>query len=121
MTIEEKREYLELYPLQLAAIERFNNLAGINTDKREKYIQKIHSAIILRDLIEEDIEKIDDRREREVLAQKYLCLKTLEQTAEILNYSKRQIERIHTTALENLNPTIKELYKNGEGNTSLRS
>lgn len=119
MTTEEKREYLEAYPLQQARIKRYDILTLRNQDKRTSYKQRIDEARRIRDLIENDIENIVDKRECEVLAQKYLCGKTLEETAELLNYSKRQIERIHMKALEHLRPTLEE-RENGKGNFTLR-
>lgn len=60
-------------------------------------------AAEIRDRIENAIESISDDTEREVLSQKYLCFRTNEETAEIMSYSKRQIERIHIKALSHLN------------------
>lgn len=126
MTVEEKREYLELYALQLARINRYSTLSARNADKMEKYKVKINSAISLRDIIEDDIDRIEDKKESEVLAQKYLCGKTLEETAYMLNYSKRQIERIHLNALEHLRPSMEKAIgiggkDNGQNDTALRS
>ncbi len=105
MSVDEKRIYLEQYPLTLAIINRCYLLSAKNADKSEKYKRKMTEAALLRDFIENDIEKITDKVESEVLAQKYLCGKTLEETAVILNYSKRQVERIHLNALEHLTPS----------------
>lgn len=105
MSVDEKRLYLEQYPLAVAVINRCYLLSAKNADKSEKYKNEMNEAILLRDFIEHDIEKITDKVESEVLAQKYLCAKTLEETAVMLNYSKRQIERIHLNALEHLTPT----------------
>lgn len=106
MSVDEKRAYLEMYPLALARINRCYLLSARNADKSEKYKKEMHEAVTLRDFIENDIDRVTDRVESEVLAQKYLCGKTLEETAVMLNYSKRQIERIHLNALEHLAPTI---------------
>ena len=105
MSVDEKRIYLEQYPLALAVINRCYLLSAKNADKSEKYKREISEAILLRDFIENDIGNITDKIESEVLAQKYLCGKTLEETAVMLNYSKRQVERIHVSALEHLAPT----------------
>ncbi len=108
LTFDEKREYLELYALQIARINRLYLLSVKNADKSKKYEAQLNSAKSLRDIIEYDIEKLPDKFESEILAQKYLCGKSLEETAEILNYSKRQVERIHLTAIEHLKPTYKK-------------
>ena len=105
MSVDEKRIYLEQYPLTLAIINRCYLLSAKNADKSEKYKKEMTEAALLRDFIENDIGKITDKVESEVLAQKYLCGKTLEETATILNYSKRQVERIHINALEHLTPS----------------
>ena len=68
-------------------------------DKSEKYKREISEAILLRDFIENDIGNITDKIESEVLAQKYLCGKTLEEIGYIINYSKRHTERLHLKAL----------------------
>ena len=60
MTIEEKREYLELYPLQLAAIKRLNNLEDEFTVKdicsltksNSKYVNKMVNVMRYLDVIE---------------------------------------------------------------------
>lgn len=105
MSVDEKRIYLEQYPLALAVINRCYLLSAKNADKSENYKRKMNEAVLLRDFIENDIDKISDKVESEVLAQKYLCGKTLEETAVLLNYSKRQVERIHLNALEHLAPS----------------
>lgn len=124
MSVEEKRKYLELYALQQAKIDRYSKLSARNADKKAKYKREMTKAMSVRDIIEKDIESLADTLESEVLAQKYLCGKSLEETAELLNYSRRQVERIHLSGLANLRPGIKngkgEKKKNGKNNTALR-
>lgn len=117
--LDKKKEYLSLYPLLQARIRRYDILTLRNRDKKKKYKEKAREARKLRDCIEQDIESVENKTESEVLAQKYLCGLSLEETAEILNYSKRQVERIHIKALDNLKPTMED--KNGTGNFTLRS
>ena len=50
--------------------------------------------------IEQKISNVDDELLCEILYQKYILGKTLEDIAVILNYSKRHIERLHIKALE---------------------
>ncbi|MEE0947029.1 MAG: sigma factor-like helix-turn-helix DNA-binding protein [Acutalibacteraceae bacterium] len=118
MTVEQKKEYLSQYLLQQARIRRYDVLTLRNRDKKKIYIKRTEQAKKLRDTIEKDIENVVDKMESEILAQKYLCGMSLEETASMLNYSKRQVERLHNKALENLHPTMEDL--NGKGNFTLR-
>lgn len=108
MSLDDKRSYLELYALQQARINRYSMLAAKNADKMEKYKQKMTTAMSIRDIIEDDIDKMEDKKESEVLAQKYLCGRSLEETAEMLNYSRRHIERLHLSGLEHLRPSMRK-------------
>lgn len=103
MNAIEKKEYLDLYLLQQAKIERLRKQIEINPDKKEKYLNSIKEAKELRDKIEDDIERTQGEVLKEILCQHYLCGRTLEETAYRLNYSKRQIERLHKKAIENVN------------------
>ena len=118
MTVEQKKEYLSQYLLQQARIRRYDILTLRNRDKKKTYIKRTEQAKRLRDTIEKDIENVTDKTESEILAQKYLCGLSLEETASMLNYSKRQVERLHNKALENLHPTTEDL--NGKDNFTLR-
>lgn len=126
MSVEEKKEYLSLYALQQAQINRYCTLSARNADKKDKYKLKMTHAMFIRDIIEDDIDRVEDKKESEVLAQKYLCGKTLEETADMLNYSRRQVERIHLSGLEHLRPSIEKVRKTGgerdygKDNTALR-
>lgn len=120
ISIEEKREILGRYRLQQAKINRLKEQGKINTDRKSKYEKEILKAKSIRDAIENSIENISDETESEILAQKYLCGRSLEETAELLNYSKRQVERLHIKALEHFIIDRKD-FLNGTGNTSLRS
>jgi DNA-directed RNA polymerase specialized sigma subunit len=119
MSLEEKRDYLNRYRLQQAKIKRLNEQSVINIDRKSFYEKEILKAKRIRNAIEDGIESLENETEIEILAQKYLCGKSLEETAEMLNYSKRQIERLHLKALEHLNLQGETNY--GQGNTSLRS
>ena len=119
MSLEEKRDYLNRYRLQQAKIKRLKQQSLVNSDRKSFYEKEILKATHVRDAIEDGIDNLQNETETEILAQKYLCGKSLEETAEILNYSKRQIERLHLKALEHLN--LEGEIKYGQGNTSLRS
>ena len=124
MSVDEKRKYLELYALQQARINRYSMLSAKNADKMEKYKLKMSTAMSIRDIIEDDIDKMEDKKESEVLAQKYLYGKSLEETAHMLNYSRRQVERLHLSGLEHLRPSMEEKggeRENGKNNITLRS
>lgn len=100
MTIEEKRAYLSSYRLQQLKIERVRTLMFQNPDRIEKYKGTLHRAEQLRNKIEDEIESVDDAILSEILYGKYVCRKSLEEIADRLSYSKRQIERLHIKALE---------------------
>ena len=84
----EKEKYLNLYLLQNITIQRLSEQIKISKDKKEEYNEKIHKAKLLRDKIEKEIESLSNPVEREVLSFQFLCGKSLEETAEILNFTK---------------------------------
>jgi hypothetical protein len=99
MTLSEKKEYLNLYKIHNAKIRRLKELIGDYPDESEKYKENLHEAKLMKDKIEKEIELLDNPILVEVLAQKYQCGKTLEEIAYCMNYSTRQIERLHLKAL----------------------
>ena len=101
MTRQTKKHYLESYRLQQAKIKRFRDLMIELPDKRDLYHICIEKVEQFRKTIEKQIEKVDGTLLSEILFQKYVCGKTLEEIALLLNYSHRQIERLHIKALEN--------------------
>ena len=100
MTLEEKKEYLKSYRVQQVKIERVRSMMMSNPDRREKYKGTMHRAERLRDKIEDEIEVVDGDILSEILYGKYVCRLSLEEVADRLFYSKRQIERLHIKALE---------------------
>ena len=96
---KEKKEYLSLYLLQSEKIRRLRETALQNPEEKEKYILQIESAQTLRREIEDKIESVDGGVLSELLYLKYVCGKTLMQISYELNYSVRQIERLHIKAL----------------------
>lgn len=96
---KEKKEYLSLYLLQSEKIRRLRETALQNPEEKEKYILQIKAAQSLRREIEEKIEAVDGGVLSELLYLKYVCGKTLMQISYELNYSVRQIERLHIKAL----------------------
>ncbi len=103
MTVEQKKEILSLYLLQHARIERFNILLKNNPVGKKRYTKQIASANLIKEKIELAVDRVDGGILSEVLGQKYLCGKSLERVSNELNYSKRQIERLHIKALERIN------------------
>lgn len=97
---EKKKRYLKQYLLQQAVIKRLEQLKTQNPDRKDFYNGKIKAAKNLRNKIEEKIENLPSANLREVLYNKYILGKTLEEISFILNYSKRHIERLHVKALE---------------------
>lgn len=102
MTVGEKREFLRQYRVLTTKIKRIGEKLETATDRKEKYIKDINTARGIRDRIEDMIERVDGGILSEVLFQKYVCGKSIEATALTLNYSKRQIERLHLKALQKL-------------------
>ena len=99
----QKKKYLSQYLLQEAKINRLYEMIRINPAKTEEYEIKISNCKNLREDIEQKISTVDDELLCELLWQKYILGKTLEDIAVILNYSKRHIERLHIKALEKFN------------------
>lgn len=97
-----KKEYLELYLIQQAKIERLCDLMRINPKTVRRYRKKIRDAERLRRRIEDTIDAVDGGILSEVLSQRFLCGKSLEQIALTLNYSKRHIERLFIRAMEKI-------------------
>ena len=96
----QKKEYLSLYLLQNEKIRRLSETALQNPEDKEKYIMQIESAQTLRRDIEDKIESVDGGVLSELLYLKYVCGKTLMEISYELNYSVRQIERLHIKALD---------------------
>ena len=96
----QKKEYLSLYLLQNEKIRRLSETALQNPEDKEKYILQIESAQTLRREIEDKIESVDGGVLSELLYLKYVCGKTLMEISYELNYSVRQIERLHIKALD---------------------
>ena len=97
--LKQKKEYLSSFLLQQTKINRLQTMLDDGTISQEEFDERISACKQKRLEIEEKIEKIENETLREVLTQKYLCGKTLEQIALILNFSKRHTERLHITAL----------------------
>lgn len=96
----DKKEYLNLYLMQEAKINRLEQMILINPSQKHSYEQQIAKALNLRQEIEQKIRNVDNGVMSEILFEKYVCGKTLEEIGYLLNYSKRHIERLHVAALK---------------------
>lgn len=100
--MQEKKDYLKQYLIQSAIIRDYNEILHLNDRNRKQYLEKIEKANTLREHIENSINNVEDTLLRELLIEKYILGKTLEQIAFNLNYSVRQIERLHKKAIEKI-------------------
>ena len=99
---EEKKNFLRQYRFMLSKIRRLKSMLEISPENAEKYKKDIAETIKKRDFIEDRIDSVDGSLLTEILSEKYICGKSLEEIALGLSYSKRQIERLHLKALEKL-------------------
>lgn len=102
MDIESKREYLSHYRLWQVKIRRMNDMLKACPEKSEIYQNEIEQCRRERDRIEQSIDAVDGGILSEILSQKYICGRTLEEIAFMIGYCKRQTERLHLKALERL-------------------
>lgn len=97
---QKKKEYLSTYLLQETKISRLKTMAKLNPELKHEYDKGIKEALALRQTIEKQISLVDGGILSELLFQKYIFGKTLEDISYILNYSPRHIERLHIKALD---------------------
>ena len=99
---EDKKNYLKLYSIQESKIKRLKEMMILYPERKENYKKDIEKSLNLRAEIETKIKSLDNDILSEVLFQKYVFGKTLEQIGDLLNYSERQIERFHIKALDEI-------------------
>lgn len=97
---KKKKEYLSSYLLQEVKITRIRNMMILNPELKPYYESVLNDALALRAKIEKQIANVDNGILSELLYQKYIFGKTLEDISIILNYSTRHIERLHIKALD---------------------
>ncbi len=97
---KKKKEYLSQYLLQETKINRIRTMINVNPELKETYETELNKALSLRVKIEKQINAVDGGILSELLCQKYIFGKTLEDISVILNYSTRHIERLHIKALD---------------------
>lgn len=100
--MQAKKDYLKQYLIQAVIIRDANEMLNTNHINKTKCLETIKKAHKLQESIEEAINLVDDSLLRELLTEKYILGKTLEQIAFNLNYSVRQIERLHKKAIEKI-------------------
>lgn len=98
--MKQKKQYLNSYLLQQSKIGRLKQMIIINPDLKDNYEKQIKNSNSLRNEIEQKIAQVDDGILSEILFQKYILGRPLEEVALVINYSKRQTERLHIKALE---------------------
>ncbi len=103
MNIEHKKEHLQLYLIQQIKIRRLREQIKSNPRAVFRYRRKIRQAEQLRRKIEAKIDAVDGGVLSEILSQIFLCGRSIEETAMILNYSKRHTERLYIKAMEKIN------------------
>lgn len=91
-------KYLKGYILQESKIKRYKQMILKNPMLKNEYNKKIMECKNYRNEIERKIEELDDDLLKEVLYNKYVLGKTIEEIALILNYSSRHIVRLHSKA-----------------------
>lgn len=97
---KKKKEYLRQYLLQEPKLNRLYEMISVNPQRKEYYEGLIHESLALREEIERKINRVEDKVLVEILYNKYIFGKTLEETSYLINYSKRHTERLHIEALE---------------------
>lgn len=100
--LDRKKKFLRKYRVLQTKIERFEEMAEKNPERREYYMGRRDNCRRMRNGIEFRIDMVDDGVLSEILFQKYICGKSFEQISYALHYSKRQVERLHLKALGKL-------------------
>ncbi len=99
MKTELNKAFLKRYLLQEAKIRTFAEMHEKRRENSEYYNKQIAECKMLREKIEKKISAVEDETLKELLFQKYILGKTLEEISLVINYSKRHTERLHRKAL----------------------
>lgn len=102
MRTEEKKKYLMKYRFFAAALRRTEKQIAMFGKSEEILSEQLKNKRLLLK-IKEEIDLIEEPVLREVLTQKYLMNIPLKTVGDNLNYSPRQIARLHKKALELFN------------------
>lgn len=101
MNIDEKKEYLSKYRIFAAKLKRIKEMSEIFPSEKEKFDRKYAEVKTEREKMECEIDSVDGGVLSEILSQKYICGKSIEEIALLIGYCKRQTERLHIKALKN--------------------
>lgn len=71
-------------------------------DMEQKIHRELCELVVLKKMITESLEKVENREERLLLTYRYLDNRTWEQIASMLSVSDRTVHRIHASALRNI-------------------
>lgn len=100
--IRDTKIYLKQYLIKEAKLSRLKQMKNKYPNRRQFYQEKIKNVYKERNKIEEKIESVDEELLREILYNKYILGKSLEEISIIINYSKRHTERLHMKALKKI-------------------
>ncbi len=100
--INENVEKLRKYRIFGAKIDRLNEMGLMFPKEKKSFEQKAQKCRDIMKSIERSISDVDDGILSEILFQKYCLGRSLEAISLAVNYSKRQIERLHLVALRKL-------------------
>lgn len=100
--VNENIEKLRKYKIIGAKIERFNEMGLMFPKEKKNFETKAQKCRAAMKNIEQAIAKVDDGLLSEILFQKYVLGRNFEAVSVALNYSRRQIERLHAVAIQKL-------------------
>ncbi len=100
MLDKQKREYLKEYRINQMRIRRLNELILDYPEMAKRYGEQLQQCVCRCQKIEDEIDAVGDAFLSELLSQKYMCGKSLEEIGLGFNYTKRHMERMHIKALE---------------------
>ncbi len=106
MTKREAKDYLEQYRICMAKAQRLRTDMAVYTATANSIKREIEDCESRSSKIEDIISSHKNFMQREVLTRKYIYGDTLEQIAEMLNYSSRHIQRIIDKAAESIGKTL---------------
>lgn len=100
--IRDIKNYLKGYLILESKLNRLKEMKKKNPENIEFYKFEIKNVYKKRNKIEEKIETVENEISREILYNKYILGKTLEEISLEINYSKRHTERLHIKALKEI-------------------
>ena len=86
--------------------DKVGSLAAKIADKKLKIYWLIESSIDLKAEIKAKIDRVEDQRYRYILTERYILCRKWEDIAAFLNYSVRQVHRLHGRALQKLSLNV---------------